>query len=322
LKKRIVVTGVGPITPIGIGKQAFWDALLAGKNGIERITRFDATNYAAQIAGEVKDFDVDGYIDKKEAKRMDRYAQFAVVSAGMALKDAGIDLEKVDRDRIGAYVGAGIGGIETMHSTYERLFDKGPERVSPFFIPMMIANMAAGQVAINYGLHGPVSCVVTACATGANCVGDAYRVMQRGEADIMIAGGTEASISEAASAGFAGGFISGAGNSWVGGSSFGKGLLAGLGSGSIGALEGGIAGGLLGGLDALDKGTNFWTGKTSLALSQGYAASVNFKIGETTVTGKYVGTYKGQNVFESSKLGSYKTGKYTPVRDNRVSYTI
>ena len=203
LKKRIVVTGVGPITPIGIGKDAFWEALLAGKNGIERITRFDATNYAAQIAGEVKDFSIEGYIDKKEAKRMDRYAQFAVVSAGMAIKDAGLDLESEDRDRIGAYVGAGIGGIETMHSTYERLFDKGPERVSPFFIPMMIANMAAGQVAINYGLHGPVSCIVTACATGANCIGDAYRVMQRGEADVMIAGGTEASISEAASAGFA-----------------------------------------------------------------------------------------------------------------------
>ena len=161
MKQRIVVTGVGPITPIGIGKEAFWDALLAGKNGIDRITRFDATRYAAQIAGEVKDFSIDGYIDK------------------------------------------GIGGIETMHSTYERLFEKGPERVSPFFIPMMIANMAAGQVAINYGLHGPVSCIVTACATGANCVGDAYRVMQRGEADVMIAGGTEASISEAASAGFA-----------------------------------------------------------------------------------------------------------------------
>ena len=203
MKQRIVVTGVGPITPIGIGKEAFWDALLAGKNGIGRITRFDATRYAAQIAGEVKDFSIDGYIDKKEAKRMDRYAQFAVVSAGMALKDAGLDLDKENHDRIGAYVGAGIGGIETMHSTYERLFEKGPERVSPFFIPMMIANMAAGQVAINYGLHGPVSCIVTACATGANCVGDAYRVMQRGEADVMIAGGTEASISEAASAGFA-----------------------------------------------------------------------------------------------------------------------
>ena len=203
MKQRIVVTGVGPITPIGIGKEAFWDALLAGKNGIDRITRFDATRYAAQIAGEVKDFSIDGYIDKKEAKRMDRYAQFAVVSAGMALKDAGLDLDKENRDRIGAYVGAGIGGIETMHSTYERLFEKGPERVSPFFIPMMIANMAAGQVAINYGLHGPVSCIVTACATGANCVGDAYRVMQRGEADVMVAGGTEASISEAASAGFA-----------------------------------------------------------------------------------------------------------------------
>ena len=202
MKQRIVVTGVGPITPIGIGKEAFWDALLAGKNGIDRITRFDATRYAAQIAGEVKDFSIDGYIDKKEAKRMDRYAQFAVVSAGMALKDAGLDLDKENRDRIGAYVGAGIGGIETMHSQYQKLFDKGPSKISPFFIPMMIANMAAGQVAITYGLHGPSACIVTACATGTDCIGHAFRAIEHGKADVAVAGGTEASISEAAVAGF------------------------------------------------------------------------------------------------------------------------
>lgn len=203
MKHRVVVTGLGPITPIGNGKDAFWEALLAGKSGVSRITRFDPTDYAAQIAGEVKDFDIEGYIDKKEAKRMDRYTQFAVVAAGMAIKDAGLDLEKENLERIGAYIGAGIGGIETMHSQYEKLFDKGPSKISPFFIPMMIANMAAGQVAINYSLHGPVSCVVTACATGTNCIGDAFRLMQYGEADVMIAGGTEASISEAATAGFA-----------------------------------------------------------------------------------------------------------------------
>ena len=203
MKRRVVVTGLGPITPIGTGKEAFWEALLAGKSGIGRITRFDPTDYAAQIAGEVKDFDSDAYIDKKESKRMDRYTQFAVVAAGMALDDAKIDLDKEDRERVGAIIGAGIGGIETMHGQYEKLFSKGPSKISPFFIPMMIANMAAGQVAISYSLHGPVTCVVTACATGANCIGDAFRLIQHGDADVMIAGGTEASISEAATAGFA-----------------------------------------------------------------------------------------------------------------------
>jgi len=202
LDKRIVITGLGAISPIGIGKDEFWKGLMEGRNGIGKITRFDATEYKSQIAGEVKDFDPTEYIDKKESKRMDRYAQFAVAATKMALEDAGLDLEKEDCDRIGTYVGAGIGGIETMNEQYKKLFDKGPNRISPFFIPMMIANMAAGQVSITFGLHGPSSCVVTACATGSNCIGDAMRVMQRGEADVMVAGGTEASISEAAVAGF------------------------------------------------------------------------------------------------------------------------
>ena len=202
MDKRIVITGLGAISPIGIGKDEFWKGLMEGRNGIGKITRFDATEYKSQIAGEVKDFDPTEYIDKKESKRMDRYAQFAVAATKMALEDAGLDLEKEDCDRIGTYVGAGIGGIETMNEQYKKLFDKGPNRISPFFIPMMIANMAAGQVSITFGLHGPSSCVVTACATGSNCIGDAMRVMQRGEADVMVAGGTEASISEAAVAGF------------------------------------------------------------------------------------------------------------------------
>ncbi|MCI6157987.1 MAG: beta-ketoacyl-ACP synthase II [Selenomonadaceae bacterium] len=202
MDKRIVITGLGAISPIGIGKEAFWEGLMEGRNGIGKITRFDATEYKSQIAGEVKDFDPTEYIDKKESKRMDRYAQFAVAATKMALEDAGLDLEKEDCDRIGTYVGAGIGGIETMNEQYKKLFDKGPNRISPFFIPMMIANMAAGQVSITFGLHGPSSCVVTACATGSNCIGDAMRVLQRGEADVMVAGGTEASISEAAVAGF------------------------------------------------------------------------------------------------------------------------
>ena len=203
MKNRVVITGLGAVTPIGIGKDEFWNGLLEGKNGIEKITRFDASEYGAQIAGEVKDFDPAAFIDKKEAKRMDRYAQFAVAAAKLAIEDSKMDLEKENCDRIGTYIGAGIGGIETMHSQYEKLFAKGPSRISPFFIPMMIANLATGHVAIQFGLHGPSECVVTACATGTNCIGDAFRVIQRGDADAMLAGGTEACISPAAVAGFA-----------------------------------------------------------------------------------------------------------------------
>lgn len=203
MKNRVVITGLGAITPIGTGKEAFWNALLEGKNGIGKITHFDASDYGAQIAGEVEDFDPTAYIDKKESKRMDRYAQFAVAAAKLAIEDAKLDLEAENTDRIGTYIGTGIGGIETMHASYKRLFEKGPSRISPFFIPMMIANLAAGQVAITYKLHGPSSCIVTACASGTNSIGDAFRLIQQGEADVMIAGGTEAAVSEAAVAGFA-----------------------------------------------------------------------------------------------------------------------
>ena len=151
MKNRVVITGVGAITPIGTGKEAFWNGLMEGKNGIGRITRFDPTDFHAQIAGEVKDFDPTAYIDKKESKRMDRYTQFAVATAGMAIKDAGLDLEKENLDRIGTYVGTGIGGIETMHSQYEKYFAKGPSRISPFFVPMMIANMESKrQCSLNH----------------------------------------------------------------------------------------------------------------------------------------------------------------------------
>ena len=202
MSKRVVITGVGVISPVGIGKEAFWDAMMAGKNGIGRITRFDPTDYKAQVAGEVKDFEPADYMDKKEAKRIDRYAQFAVAASKLAIEDAKLDLASEDLERIGNFVGSGIGGIETMHGQYEKLFDKGPNKISPFFIPMMIANMAAGHVSIAFGLKGPSSCVVTACATGTNNIGDAFRVLQRGDADVMLAGGTEASISPAAVAGF------------------------------------------------------------------------------------------------------------------------
>lgn len=197
-----MITGMGAVTPIGIGKQAFWDGLMEGRNGIERITRFDPSDVNAQIAGEVKGFEPEQYIDKKEAKRMDRYTQFALAAAKMAVQDAELDLEKENLDRIGTFIGSGIGGIETMHSQYEKLFAKGPGRISPFFIPMMIPNMAAGQVSIDLHLHGPSRCIVTACATGTDCIGDAFRVIQHGDADVMIAGGTEASVSPAPVAGF------------------------------------------------------------------------------------------------------------------------
>ena len=202
MKKRVVITGLGAITPVGNTAETFWQALLAGQSGIGTITRFDAADYDAKIAGEVKGFDPTAFIDKKEARRMDRFTQFAIAASRMALSDSGLDLEKEDRSRIGAFVGSGIGGMDTLHDQYKTLFEKGPNRISPFFIPMMIANMAAGQVSIAFGLQGPSSCVVTACATGTNCIGDAMKVIQRGDADVMVAGGTEAAISPAGMAGF------------------------------------------------------------------------------------------------------------------------
>ena len=193
---------MGAVTPIGIGSDEFWKSLLAGKSGITKISRFDASAYTTQIAGEVKDFDPGQYMDKKEAKRMDRFTQFAVASAKMAIDNAALDLEKEDRSRIGTIIGTGIGGMDTLHEQYRVLFEKGPGRISPFFVPMMIGNMAAGQTSITFGLQGPCTCVVTACATGTNAIGDAFKLIQRGDADVMVAGGTEASISPAATAGF------------------------------------------------------------------------------------------------------------------------
>ena len=200
---RVVVTGLGAITPIGTGKDEFWKGLLEGRNGIGRITHFDVEDFDAKIAGEVHDFKPEDYIDKKEAKRMDRCTQFAVAAAKLAFEDAGMDLSKEDLNRVGTFVGTGVGGIGSMHSQFQKFFDKGPSRVSPFFVPMMIPNMSAGQVSITYKLHGPSSSMVTACASGANCIGDALRVIQRGEADVMVAGGTEAAISPMPVAGFA-----------------------------------------------------------------------------------------------------------------------
>lgn len=202
MEHRVVVTGLGVISPVGIGKDAFWQNLMAGKSGIGPITRFDASEYTTRIAGEASDFVPEDFLDKKEAKRMDRNTQFAIAASKLAVEDSGIDLEKLDKTRAGVIIATGIGGVSTLHDQYKTLFEKGPNRVSPFFVPMMIANMAAGQTSIQFGFQGPCMCIVTACTGGTNAVGEALRKIQRGDADLMLAGGTEAAISEAAVAGF------------------------------------------------------------------------------------------------------------------------
>ena len=204
MEKRVVITGLGVISPVGIGKEEFWNALLAGKSGIGPITHFDAAEYSARIAGEVNDFDVTKFgVDRKEARHMDRSTQFAVAAAKLALDDSGLNLDEADRDRVGTVIGSGIGGMETLHNLYKGLFEKGPSRVNPFVVPKMIGNMASGQVSIVFGLRGHCASIVTACATGTNSIGDAYRMIQRGELDAAVAGGTEAAVSPGAVAGFA-----------------------------------------------------------------------------------------------------------------------
>ena len=202
MKKRVVITGLGCVTPVGTGKEDFWVNIKSGVSGIDKITRFDYTNYQTQIAGEVKDFTPEDYISKKELKKMDRFTQFAMVASKLAVADSELDLDSIDRNRMGTVIGTGIGGVETIEAQHKNLLEKGNRRVSPFFIPMMIGNMAAGQVAIEFGAKGPSTNVCTACASGTNSVGDAFKIIQRGDADIMIAGGTEAAVAEFAVAGF------------------------------------------------------------------------------------------------------------------------
>ncbi|MGO0122174.1 beta-ketoacyl-ACP synthase II [Desulfothermobacter acidiphilus] len=199
---RVVVTGLGILTPIGIGKEAFWQALIEGRSGVRRITHFDPSSYRTQIAAEVRDFDPTSYLDKREARHLDRYAQFALAAAGMALKDAALEPGCLDADQVGVILGCGVGGIYTLEEQAQVLFQRGPGRVSPFFVPMMIANMAAGQIAITYRFYGPNSTVVTACASSNHAIGEAFRVLQRGEAQVMLTGGTEAAITPLAIAGF------------------------------------------------------------------------------------------------------------------------
>jgi len=200
--KRVVITGVGPVTPIGVGADAFATAQREARNGIRPIRNFDASDLTVRIAGEV-DVDLDAYLDPKAAKRLDRFVQLALIGSDLALADAGLTGEDVAGERTGTSVGSGIGGLGTWEKESRVRFDRNPMRMSPFFIPMLIANMASGHVAMRYGLTGPSTSVVTACATGSGAVGDAFRIVQRGEADVMLAGGTEAPVTPMGIAGFA-----------------------------------------------------------------------------------------------------------------------
>jgi 3-oxoacyl-[acyl-carrier-protein] synthase II len=202
-KKRVVVTGLGAVTPIGIGVDEFWKGIKAEKIGFGPIKAFDASEYKCKIAAEVKDFDPTLYMDKKTSKRMELFSQYAVAAAGEAIKDAGIDMEKEDAYRVGCAVGSGIGSLQTIEREHARLLEKGPGRVGPLMVPLMISNMAAGNVSIQYGLKGKSINVVTACATGTNSIGEAFRTIQYGDADIMVAGGTESSVTPIGIAGFA-----------------------------------------------------------------------------------------------------------------------
>ena len=201
--RRVVVTGLGLVTPLGTGVDKTWKALCAGESGVGRITRFDPTGYDAQIAAEVKDFDPAQFIEKKEIKTMDTFTHYAVGASQLAVDDAGLKVSPEEATRVGVYIGSGIGGLGSIEHYHDVLKEKGPGRVSPFFIPMTIINLASGQVAIRVGAKGPNSCAVTACATGNHCIGDAYRLIQRNDADVMIAGGAEAAITPLGVAGFA-----------------------------------------------------------------------------------------------------------------------
>lgn len=196
------MTGLGMISPLGIGVEKTWKALLAGESGVGRITRFDPTDYPCQIAAQVNDFNPADFIDGKEIKKMDTFIHYAMAGGQMAMDDSGLKITPENAERVGVYVGSGIGGLQAIEAWHKVLLEKGPKRVTPFFIPMSIINLAPGQIAIRFGAKGPNSCAVTACATGNNCIGDAFRMIQRGDADAMIAGGTEAAITPLGVAGF------------------------------------------------------------------------------------------------------------------------
>ncbi len=202
MKNRVVITGMGVISPVGSTIPEFWDSLIHGKSGISEIDTFDTTEYPTRIAGLVRNFDPGEFMDKKDARKMDRYTQFALAAAKMAVEDSQLNMEEEDADRVGVYIGSGIGGLSTWEEQHKILLEKGPRRVSPFFIPMMIANMASGQVSMTIGAKGPNSAAISACATGTHSIGDAAKIIERGDADVMIAGGAEATVTPMAFAGF------------------------------------------------------------------------------------------------------------------------
>ena len=200
--RRVVVTGVGAITPIGNDMETFWNSIKNGVCGIDKVTLFDASDLKTQIAGEVKNFEPTDYFEKKDARKMDRFTQFAMIAADEAIKNSGLDMEKEDPWRVGVITGSGIGGITTFEDQHTVLMERGPGRISPFFIPMMIGNMAPAQIAIKHGMQGVNENVVTACASGSNAIGTAFRHIQYGDNDVIVAGGAEATVSRIAFAGF------------------------------------------------------------------------------------------------------------------------
>jgi 3-oxoacyl-[acyl-carrier-protein] synthase II len=200
--KRVVITGLGAVTPLGNNVESTWDNLLDGKTGIGPLTRLNADEYPAKVAAELKDFDIEEYVERKEARKMDRFTHYAVAASMMAVKDSKLEITEENAPRVGVWIGSGIGGMETFENQYETFQKRGYRRVSPFFVPMIIPDMATGQVSIMLGAKGVNSCTVTACATGTNSIGDAFKVIQRGDADVMISGGAEAPITKMSVAGF------------------------------------------------------------------------------------------------------------------------
>ncbi|MDZ7338908.1 MAG: beta-ketoacyl-ACP synthase II [candidate division KSB1 bacterium] len=201
-KRRVVVTGMGVITPLGSTLEQYWQGLVTGTSGVDYVTYFDTSEFDTKFAAWVKDFDPEAYIDRKEARRMDRFTQFAVACSDLALKDAGLNLDNEDKTRIGVVLASGVGGMDTFEREYKVLFDKGPQRISPFFIPMMIADIAPGYVSIRHGLKGPNYSTVSACASSSHAIGDAFRLIAYGDADVMVTGGSEASCTRMGFAGF------------------------------------------------------------------------------------------------------------------------
>lgn len=202
MRRRVVVTGAGVISPVGNTIEQFWDSLKNGRSGIKRLTRFDTSGHSSKVGGTVEDFNPEDYFSLKEAKRLDKFVQFAFAASKMALDSSGIDLDRADLDRIGVLIGSGVGGMSAIENQIDIFREKGTRRLSPFFIPMLIINMASGVVAMNFGFRGPNSAVSTACATGTHAIGDAYRIIERDEADVIIAGGSEAALTPLGFGGF------------------------------------------------------------------------------------------------------------------------